>query len=58
MTSALSVERISKTYGDIATLREISFDVAYGEVVVLLGPNGAGKFEERVSFSPILSLYS
>jgi len=43
MTSALSVERISKTYGDIATLREISFDVAYGEVVVLLGPNGAGK---------------
>ena len=34
---------VSKAYGPIEALREVSFQVAPGDVVGLLGPNGAGK---------------
>ena len=41
--SALSVDGLSKRFGDRIAFEEVSFDVARGEVFGFLGPNGAGK---------------
>ena len=40
---ALAVTRLSKAYGGIEAVRDVSFGVAAGEMVALIGPNGAGK---------------
>lgn len=42
MTS-ISVDNLSKKYGNIVALNAVSLDVEAGEVVGLIGPNGAGK---------------
>ncbi|MDX6400555.1 MAG: type transport system ATP-binding protein [Gaiellaceae bacterium] len=41
--AAISVHGLRKSYGEYEALREISFEIAEGEVFGLLGPNGAGK---------------
>jgi len=44
MTSPLfEVEGLSKRFGEIAALSDVSFRVRAGEVLGLIGPNGAGK---------------
>jgi branched-chain amino acid transport system ATP-binding protein len=39
----LSVNGVSIRFGGIAALKDVSFDVAAGEIVSVIGPNGAGK---------------
>jgi ABC-2 type transport system ATP-binding protein len=39
----IEVERLSKTYVDVAVVDDISFFVPEGQVLGFLGPNGAGK---------------
>jgi ABC-2 type transport system ATP-binding protein len=40
---AIEVEKLTKRYGDLLAVNDISFNVRRGEVFALLGPNGAGK---------------
>lgn len=39
----LSLDAVSRTFGDLQVLDRVSFDVAPGEFVSLVGPSGAGK---------------
>jgi ABC-type multidrug transport system ATPase subunit len=39
----ISVEGVSKRYGQVSAVDQLSFSVQRGEVVGFLGPNGAGK---------------
>jgi ABC-2 type transport system ATP-binding protein len=41
--SAVSVRGLTKRYGDLIAVDEVSFDVVRGEIFGFLGPNGAGK---------------
>jgi ABC-2 type transport system ATP-binding protein len=40
---AIEVEKLTKSYGDLLAVNDISFTVSKGEVFAFLGPNGAGK---------------
>ena len=40
---AIDVEKLTKRYGDLLAVNDISFHVRTGELFAFLGPNGAGK---------------
>ncbi len=40
---AIEVENLTKRYGNLVAVNDISFNVRQGEVFAFLGPNGAGK---------------
>jgi branched-chain amino acid transport system ATP-binding protein len=41
--TVLKVGKLSKAYGGVQAVKDVSFTVAAGEVLALIGPNGAGK---------------
>ncbi len=41
--SAVNVKNLTKSYGDLIAVNDVSFEVREGEIFALLGPNGAGK---------------
>ena len=43
MAAGLSIRHLQKSYRKRPVIRDVSMDLAQGEVVALLGPNGSGK---------------
>lgn len=41
--SMLDVKNLSKSFGDLEVLKDITFNVEKGEVVAVIGPSGSGK---------------
>jgi branched-chain amino acid transport system ATP-binding protein len=52
----LAVDGLSAGYDGVAVVRDLSFAVHGGEVVVLLGPNGAGKTTTLLTVSGLLPI--
>jgi polar amino acid transport system ATP-binding protein len=43
MTLMVAIRSVTKSYGNLKALDDVSIDVAAGEVVAVIGPSGSGK---------------
>lgn len=43
MTSLMSARNVSKSFGSVRAVDDVSFDIDKGKIMGLIGPNGAGK---------------
>lgn len=43
VTAAIRVEHLTRRFGELVAVDDISFEIGHGEIFGLLGPNGAGK---------------
>ena len=43
MKNLLSIDSVSKTFGEYTALNNVSINIPKGSIFGLLGPNGAGK---------------
>lgn len=43
MSALVSIQKVSKSFGGVWALKDVTFDVQEGNIVGLVGPNGAGK---------------
>jgi branched-chain amino acid transport system ATP-binding protein len=41
--SVLAIRSLSKTFGGVRAVNDVSFEIAQGEFLAMIGPNGAGK---------------
>jgi len=55
MSALLAISRLSVAYGGIHAVRELSLEVAPGEMVCLIGANGAGKTTTLKAVSGLLA---
>jgi len=53
-SAALTVSNVSKTFGGVQAISDVSFDVRDGSLTALIGPNGAGK---STMFNLLTNLY-
>ena len=43
MPAILKIEQISKSYGAVKAVSDVSLELQRGEILGLIGPNGSGK---------------
>ncbi|PJF46604.1 MAG: ATP-binding cassette domain-containing protein [Chloroflexi bacterium] len=55
MDTIVEARDLAKHYGDVITVKGVSFEIKRGEIFSLLGPNGAGK---TTTISMLSTLYT